>query len=41
MISSLTNRGKLRFMVYEGALKAPIFLNFWAAWSARPHASCS
>src|SRR5690348_9996880 len=28
MISSLTNRGKLRFMVYEGALKAPIFLNF-------------
>jgi transposase len=28
MISSLTNQGKLRFMVYEGALKAPIFLNF-------------
>jgi transposase len=28
MISSLTNRGKLRFMIYEGALKAPIFLNF-------------
>src|SRR3954462_11873137 len=27
MISSLTNRGKLRFMIYEGALKAPIFLN--------------
>src|SRR3954466_4248597 len=28
MISSLTNRGKLRFMIYESALKAPIFLNF-------------
>ncbi len=28
MISSLTNRGKLRFMIYEGALKAPILLNF-------------
>jgi transposase len=28
MISSLTNQGKLRFMIYEGALKAPIFLNF-------------
>src|SRR3712207_9392592 len=28
MISSLTNRGKLRFMIYEGALKAPTFLNF-------------
>src|SRR5215213_9052315 len=28
MISSLTNRGKLRFMIYAGALKAPIFLNF-------------
>src|ERR1051325_10110238 len=28
MISSLTNKGKLRFMIYEGALKAPIFLNF-------------
>ena len=26
--SSLTNQGKLRFMIYEGALKAPIFLNF-------------
>jgi transposase len=28
MISSLTNRGKLRFMIYEGALKASIFLDF-------------
>jgi transposase len=28
MISSLTNRGKLRFMVYEGALNTTIFLNF-------------
>ena len=28
MISSLTNQGKLRFMNYEGALKAPIFLDF-------------
>ena len=28
MISSLTNRGKLRFMIYEGALKATIFLDF-------------
>jgi transposase len=28
MIASLTNRGKLRFMIYEGALKAPIFVNF-------------
>src|SRR5919107_2353419 len=28
MISSLTNQGKLRFMIYEGALKSPIFLNF-------------
>src|ERR1041385_1352977 len=28
MISSLTNQGKLRFMIYEGALKAPIFLDF-------------
>jgi DDE superfamily endonuclease len=26
MISSLTNRGKLRFMVYDGALNAGIFL---------------
>jgi transposase len=28
MISSLTNQGKLRFMIYEGALKATIFLDF-------------
>jgi transposase len=28
MISSLTNQGKLRFMVYEGALNAAIFLCF-------------
>jgi transposase len=28
MISSLTNWGKLRFMVYEGALNTTIFLNF-------------
>jgi len=28
MISSLTNQGKLRFMVYDGALNAGIFLNF-------------
>jgi hypothetical protein len=28
MISSPTNRGTLRFIIYEGALKAPIFLNF-------------
>src|ERR687889_2080749 len=28
MMSSLTNQGKLRFMIYEGALKAPIFLDF-------------
>jgi transposase len=28
MISSLTNRGKRRFMIDEGALKAPIFRNF-------------
>src|ERR1041384_4957168 len=28
MISSLTNRGKLRFMVYEGALNTTIFLSF-------------
>src|SRR4051812_29878052 len=28
MISSLTNQSKLRFMIYEGAIKAPIFLNF-------------
>ena len=28
MISSLTNRGKLRFMIYEGALNTTIFLNF-------------
>lgn len=28
MISSLTNRGKLRFMIYEGALNTAIFLNF-------------
>jgi hypothetical protein len=28
MISSLTNRGKLRFMIYEGALETPIFLDF-------------
>src|SRR6478609_7042876 len=26
--TSLTNQGKLRFMIYEGAIKAPIFLNF-------------
>lgn len=28
MISSLTNQGKLRFMVYEGALNASVFLQF-------------
>ena len=28
MISSLTNQGKLRFMIYEGALNTAIFLNF-------------
>ena len=28
MISSLTNQGKLRFMVYDGALNAAIFLRF-------------
>ena len=28
MISSLTNQGKLRFMVYDGALNAAIFLHF-------------
>ena len=28
MISSLTNQGKLRFMVYQGALNTTIFLNF-------------
>jgi transposase len=28
MISSLTNQGKLRFMVYDGALNAAIFLEF-------------
>ena len=28
MISSLTNQGKLRFMVYDGALNAHIFLRF-------------
>lgn len=28
MISSLTNRGRLRFMVYDGALNARIFLRF-------------
>ena len=28
MISSLTNQGKLRFMIYQGAIKAPIFLDF-------------
>jgi transposase len=28
MISSLTNRGRLRFMVYDGALTAAIFLKF-------------
>jgi transposase len=28
MIASLTNRGKLRFMIYEGALNTTIFLNF-------------
>lgn len=28
MISSLTNQGKLRFMVYEGALNASTFLEF-------------
>jgi hypothetical protein len=28
MISSLTNQGKLRFMIYDGALKAALFLTF-------------
>jgi DDE superfamily endonuclease len=28
MISSLTNQGKLRFMIYEGALNTAIVLNF-------------
>ena len=41
MISSLTNQGKLRFMIYEGALNTAIFLNFLRRWSARRDASCS
>jgi len=28
MISSVTNQGKLRFMIYDGALKASIFVKF-------------
>ena len=28
MISSLTNQGKLRFMIYEGTRNTTIFLNF-------------
>lgn len=28
MISSVTNQGKLRFMIYDGALNTAIFLNF-------------
>src|SRR5215212_3589287 len=28
MISSLTNRGKLRFIIYEGSFSTTIFLNF-------------
>ena len=28
MISSLTNRGKLRFIIYEGSFNTTIFLNF-------------
>ena len=28
MISALTNRGTLRFMIYDGALNAALFLNF-------------
>ena len=28
MISTVTNRGTLRFMIYEGALNAAVFLNF-------------
>ena len=28
MISSLTNRGKLRFIIYEGSFDTTIFLNF-------------
>jgi hypothetical protein len=28
MVASLTNRGTLRFMIYEGALNAAIFLTF-------------
>ena len=28
MISSVTNQGKLRFMIYDGALNAAIFLKF-------------
>ena len=36
MISSLTNRGQLRFMVYDGTLNAQIFLRFLKrlVWSA-------
>ena len=28
MISSLSNRGRLRFMVYDGALNTRVFLKF-------------
>src|SRR3954466_14944334 len=37
MISSLTNRGKLRFMIYEGALNTTIFLNFLRRLIPRGH----
>ena len=30
MISTVTNRGKLRFMIYRGGLKVPVFIKFLA-----------
>ena len=41
MISAVTNRGSLRFMLYEGALNATLFLTFLQRLAKVPGARCS
>jgi transposase len=41
MISSVTNRGMLRFMIYEGALMPAYFSPSCSAWCAAWRARCS
>jgi hypothetical protein len=40
MISTVTNQGKVRFMLYEETMTAPVLIGFWHAWSERLGARC-